>query len=328
MLGNYTFIDLFAGIGGFHLALHSMGASCVFASEWDKYAAETYEQNFHIKPFGDITKIHEMDIPKHDILCGGFPCQAFSISGKQKGFEDTRGTLFFDIARIVNLHKPKVVFLENVKNLTRHNNGATFKIIINTLQHLGYTVFTEVFNSSHFGLPQNRERVYIVGFHSSIDSTAFGFPLPLNPQVCLQDVLEVNPKNAKIIERDDIEICRNHAVSNSLFADVATSNKPIQIGKVNKGGQGERVYHTSGHAITLSAYGGGVGSKTGLYLVNGKIRKLSPRECARIQGFPDSFILHASDVQAYKQLGNSVSVNVLQHILIAVSKVLKLNEVI
>ena len=179
-LQNYNFIDLFAGIGGFHLALNSMGANCVFASEWDKYAAETYQENFHLKPFGDITQIKENDIPKHDILCGGFPCQAFSISGKQKGFEDTRGTLFFDIARIVDYHKPKVLLLENVKNLAKHDEGKTIKTIIKTLEELEYSVFTKVLNSSNFGLPQNRERIYIVAFHKSLNSDNFKFPVPPN----------------------------------------------------------------------------------------------------------------------------------------------------
>jgi len=146
ILHNYNFIDLFAGIGGFHLALKSMGAECVFASEWDKFAADTYEKNFHFKPYGDITQINEKNIPNHDILCGGFPCQAFSISGKQKGFEDTRGTLFFDIARLVDYHKPKVLFLENVKNLAKHDEGKTLKTIIKTLEDLEYAVYTKVFN--------------------------------------------------------------------------------------------------------------------------------------------------------------------------------------
>ena len=325
-LRNYKFIDLFAGIGGFHLALESMGAECVFASEWDKFASETYEKNFHLKPFGDITKIEEKNIPNHDILCAGFPCQAFSISGKQKGFDDIRGTLFFDIARIVNFHKPKVLFLENVKNLAKHDEGKTLKTIIKTLEELEYSVFTKVLNSSNFDLPQNRERVYIIAFHSSINSEKFRFPIPPNNPICLENILEYEPKNAKVIERNDIEIYKNYSVSNSLFSEIALLNKPIQIGKVNKGGQGERIYHTLGHAITLSAYGGGVGSKTGLYLVNGKIRKLSPRECARVQGFPDDFILNSSDIQTYKQFGNSVSVNVIQHILVEISNILKLNE--
>ena len=326
ILQNYTFIDLFAGIGGFHLALNSMGAECVFASEWDRFAAETYEQNFHLKPFGDITKINEKDIPNHDILCGGFPCQSFSISGKQKGFEDTRGTLFFDIARIVKYHKPKVLFLENVKNLANHDDGKTLKTIIKSLEDFGYSLNIKVLNSSHFGLPQNRERIYIVAFHNSLNSESFKFPSPINKPICLEQILENEPVNAKIIERNDIEIYKNYSVSNSLFSDIELLNKPIQIGIVNKGGQGERIYHTLGHAITLSANGGGVGSKTGLYLVNGKVRKLSPRECAKVQGFPDNFILNASDTQSYKQFGNSVSVNVLQYILIEISKILKLNE--
>jgi DNA (cytosine-5)-methyltransferase 1 len=323
---NNTYIDLFAGIGGFHLALSSFGAECVFASEWDKYAAETYEQNFNIKPNGDITKISEDEIPKHDILCGGFPCQAFSVSGKQKGFDDIRGTSFFDIARIVEKHSPKVLFLENVKNLAKHDDGKTLITIIQTLEVLNYTVFTQIFNSSNFGLPQNRERLYIVAFNNSIDTENFQFPKPSNELVCLGDILEVKPKNAKIIDRTDIEIYKNHSQTNSLFGEIQLLNKPIQIGKVNKGGQGERIYHPLGHAITLSAYGGGVGAKTGLYLIDGQIRKLSPRECARVQGFPDSFILNKIDSQAYKQFGNSVSVNVLQKILMQIHKTLKNNE--
>ena len=325
-LSNYKFIDLFAGIGGFHYALTSLGAKCVFASEWDKHAAETYKVNFGIEPKGDITLIHESQIPSHDILCGGFPCQAFSVSGKQKGFEDTRGTLFFDIARIVDYHKPKVLFLENVKNLAKHDEGKTLATIIKTLENLNYSVFTKVFNASHFGLPQNRERVYIVAFENSIDSKKFKFPAATNEKVCLENILENNPSNAKVIVRNDIEIYKNYTSKPSLFGDFELLNKPIQIGKVNKGGQGERIYHILGHAITLSAYGGGVGSKTGLYMVGDKIRKLSPRECARVQGFPDSFILNKADTQSYKQFGNSVSINVLQNIILEIEKILNSNN--
>lgn len=310
-LQNFTFIDLFAGIGGFHIALSSFGAKCVFASEWDKYAAETYKDNFGIKPYGDITKIFEGDIPNHDILCGGFPCQAFSVSGKQKGFEDTRGTLFFDIARIIDHHRPKVVFLENVKNLQKHDEGKTLSTIISTLEGLDYTVYTKVLNTSHFGLPQNRERIYIIGFSNNINSTKFQFPDPIFQPISLTDLLEDNPIDAKIIERDDIFIDKDVVMDSTLFGNLP-KNRPIQIGKVNKGGQGERIYHPSGHSITLSAYGGGVGSKTGLYYVNGIIRKLSPRECARLQGFPESFLINSNKSQAYKQFGNSVSINVLQ----------------
>lgn len=321
-LQSYSFIDLFAGIGGFHLALSSIGANCVFASEWDKFAAKTYLVNHNIKPFGDITKIQESDIPSHEILCAGFPCQAFSIAGKQKGFEDVRGTLFFDIVRITNHHKPKVLFLENVKNLINHDKGKTFKVILNTLDKIGYTCFHEIFKSSQFGLPQNRERIYIVAFRKDLNIREFSFPKPQFKPVSLEMFLEDTPIGAKIVDRQDIEIYKNYTIERSIFDDVILPNKPIQIGKVNKGGQGERIYHPIGHAITLSAHGGGIGSKTGLYLVNGKIRKLSPRECARIQGFPEDFILNKSDAQTYKQFGNSVSVNVLQHIALEIGAAL------
>lgn len=326
ILKKYTFIDLFAGIGGFHLALQSFGSKCVFASEWDKNAAKTYEDNFGLIPFGDITQIKEQDIPNHDILCGGFPCQAFSVSGKQKGFEDTRGTLFFDIARIVNEHKPKVLFLENVKNLAKHDNGKTVKKIITTLENLDYIIFSKVLNSSNFGLPQNRERLFIVAFKNTLDASTFQFPTLVNNSICLNDILEIEPQKAKIVDRPDIAIYKNYSLLDVVDTQGNLPNKPLQIGKVNKGGQGERIYHPLGHAITLSAYGGGVGSKTGLYLINGKVRKLSPRECARVQGFPDSFFINPTDTQAYKQFGNSVSVNVLQYILIEISKVLAFNE--
>lgn len=323
---GYKFIDLFAGIGGFHYALSSIGAQCVFASEWDTHASETYNKNFKLKPNGDITKIIAEEIPSHDILCGGFPCQAFSIAGKQKGFEDIRGTLFFDIARIVEYHKPKVLFLENVKNLSQHDEGKTFKTILITLGNLGYTTHYKVLNASNFGLPQNRERVYIVAFRNDINSDIFKFPLPPNIPTCLLDVLEKKPQNAKVITRDDIEIYKDYIPQKTLFNEMTLLNKPIQIGKVNKGGQGERIYHPLGHAITLSAYGGGVGSKTGLYLIDGEIRKLSPRECARVQGFPDDFILDKTDSQSYKQFGNSVSINVLQNILLEIAKIINAHE--
>lgn len=325
-LKGLNFIDLFAGIGGFHYALESFGAKCVFASEIDKKASKVYKLNHHIKPKGDITQIKETEIPKHDILCGGFPCQAFSISGKQKGFEDTRGTLFFDIARIVDYHRPKILFLENVKNFVKHDNGNTLRTVIETLESLNYKVFYKVLNTSSFGLPQNRERVYIVGFNKNeFKDIKFSFPNP-NLFSSLKEILESTPDNAKIIEREDISIYKEYKPTKNIFNEIDLPNKPIQIGKVNKGGQGERIYHPSGHAITLSANGGGVGSKTGLYKVNGVIRKLSPRECARIQGFPEDFILPKSVTEAQKQFGNSVSINTLQFILKEISSTTQHND--
>lgn len=313
-LKKYKFIDLFAGIGGFHYALSSYGAKCVFASEIDKKAQQVYTDNHGLEPHGDITKIEAIDIPKHDILCGGFPCQAFSISGKQKGFEDARGTLFFDIARIADHHKPKVLFLENVKNFVRHDGGNTLKTVQNILDKIGYNVHYKVLNTRNFGLPQNRERVYIVALRKDLkNSNNFTFP-KVNLSSSLIEFLEEKPSLAKVIERNDIDIYKSFKIENDLYNDPILPNKPIQIGKVNKGGQGERIYDPIGHAITLSAHGGGAGSKTGLYKVNSVIRKLSPRECARIQGFPDDFQTHSSVSEAHKQFGNSVSINVLQHI--------------
>lgn len=325
-LKKYKFIDLFAGIGGFHYALDSFGAKCIFASEIDKKASDIYELNHKLKPFGDITKIKEEDIPRHDILCGGFPCQAFSISGKQKGFEDTRGTLFFDIARIVNHHKPKILFLENVKNFERHDNGNTIKVVKDTLQKMNYTVHYKVLNTSTFGLPQNRERIYIVAFNNlEFESANFTFPT-LNLISSLADILENEPNDGKIVNREDVEFYKQYNPSKNIFGEINFLNKPIQIGKVNKGGQGERIYHPLGHAITLSAYGGGVGSKTGLYKINDKIRKLSPRECARLQGYPEDFIFPKSISEAHKQFGNSVSINVLQYLTKEIIRTIEINE--
>lgn len=326
VLKDYKFIDLFAGIGGFHYALKSYGASCVFASEIDKKASEVYFENHNYLPFGDITLIDEKQIPKHDILCGGFPCQAFSISGKQKGFEDTRGTLFFDIARIVKHHTPKILFLENVKNFLKHDKGKTLQTVVKTLEDLNYNVFYKVLNTSNFGLPQNRERIYIVAFLKTfIKHPLFNFP-NLNLYTSLEEVLESEPEKGKIIERDDVLFYKEFKPTYDLFGNKELPNKPIQIGKVNKGGQGERIYHPLGHSVTLSAHGGGVGSKTGLYYVNRKIRKLSPRECARLQGFPESFKYHKSISQAHKQFGNSVSINVLQYIIKEIIATINENE--
>jgi DNA (cytosine-5)-methyltransferase 1 len=318
------FIDLFAGIGGFHIALNSFDTNCVFSSEWDKHAQKVYKDNFGIQPFGDITKIDEKDIPPHDIICGGFPCQAFSISGKQKGFEDSRGTLFFDIARITNYHKPKLLILENVFNLEKHDNGRTLKVIVNTLEDLGYNCFHQVLNASHYGIPQIRRRIFFVCFRKDLGITEFEFPEPTKTDSRLVDFLEesvedyVYPKEESL---KNLKLKSQISIQQTLELDVEKEFvESIRLGSINRGGQGERIYSPLGSGITLSAYGGGVGSKTGLYLINGRIRKLSPRECSNITGFPKSFKLHENKNQSYKQFGNSVVVDVIQHILIEVNK--------
>lgn len=316
-LKGMTFIDLFAGLGGFRLALESLGAKCVYSNEWDKPAQEVYKANFGETPEGDITKVDEKTIPDHDILCAGFPCQAFSISGKRRGFEDSRGTLFFDVARIVKEKKPKIVFMENVRNFAAHDNGHTIEVVKNTMEELGYSFNYRVLSATDYGIPQKRERVYMVCFRNDLGVTDFEYPEPFTLKRHVEDfLLEDNEEVEKLyVDRDDTYY---NGVEDDSYSD-----KPIRLGIVNKGGQGERIYSTKGIAITFSAYGGGVFAKTGGYLVNGRPRKLHPRECARLMGFPDSYIMSTSKQQAYKQFGNSVVVDVLQYVAIEIGLALK-----
>ena len=303
-------IDLFCGIGGFRLAVSSFGGEVVFASEIDKKTANIYAQNFKEVPCGDITAIDENTIPDHDILCAGFPCQPFSIAGKQRGFEDTRGTLFFDIARIAKAKQPKILFLENVYQLEAHDCGKTLSTIISTLDSIGYDVYYKVLNSADFGFPQNRKRIYIVCFRKDMGITNFEFPVPSPTLVhkYVNDIVCKKGVDKYIIDRNDITISTDDT-------NMECMNRTFRIGAVAKGRQGERIYSAKGKAITLTANGGGIGAKCGIYKINGKIRKLMPRECARLQGFPESFKIEVSDNLAYTVFGNSVDVCILQLIL-------------
>ncbi len=316
ILSGYTFIDLFAGLGGFRLALESLGAKCVYSNEWDEPVKKVYESNFGDIPDDDITKVDENTIPSHDILCAGFPCQAFSISGRQRGFEDSRGTLFFDVARIVKAKMPKVVFMENVKNFATHDDGKTLEVVKNTMEELGYTFYRKVLNAVDYGIPQKRERIYIVCFRNDLNVADFEYPKPFELTRHVEDFLIKDEEQLK-----DLYVDRKDTYFNDTKDD-KYSNKPIRLGIVNKGGQGERIYSTKGIAITLSAYGGGVFAKTGGYMINGKTRKLHPRECARIMGYPDSYKISDKPNQAYKQFGNSVVIDVLQLIAIQMGKAL------
>lgn len=313
---NWKFIDLFAGLGGFRLALESLGAECVYSNEWDVSAQKVYNENFGDIPEGDITKVDETSIPDHDILCAGFPCQAFSISGKQLGFEDSRGTLFFDVARIVKEKNPKIVFMENVKNFATHDGGKTLEVVRKTMNELGYTFNQRVLNSVDFGIPQKRERIYMVCFRNDIITKDFTFPKPIKLTKHVEDFLleDTSLTEPLYVNRKDIYY--------NLTKDDVYNNKPIRLGIVNKGGQGERIYSTKGIAITFSAYGGGAFAKTGGYLVNGRPRRLHPRECARLMGYPDSYKISSRANQAYQQLGNSVVIDVLQYIGIEMGKAL------
>lgn len=319
-LKGLTYIDLFAGIGGFRRALDSFGAKCVFSSEWDKHAQDTYEMNYNDRPFGDITQINDADIPTHDILCAGFPCQAFSVSGLQQGFNDSRGTLFFEIARIAKYHQPKILILENVRNFAKHDGGKTLSVVKNTLDELGYDVWYKTLNASRYGLPQNRDRIFIICIRKDLDVKDFKFPEPTDIQIYLKDIVLPDSETEKyIIDRKDMTLDISKIPKISLLNDYPL--KPVRIGTINKGGQGERIYSEYGHSVTLSAYGGGAGSKTGCYYINNRVRKLAPRECARIQGFPETFKIPENDSHAWKQFGNSVPVTVVKAIVKSITEV-------
>lgn len=307
-LKKYKAIDLFAGIGGIRLGFENAfkeNIEFVFSSEIDKYAQQTYKANFDGDVAGDITKIDEKDIPSHDILLAGFPCQAFSIAGKRLGFEDTRGTLFFEVARIIKYHKPKILFLENVKGFVNHDNGNTFRVVKETLEEMGYKVFTKVLNAKDFGVPQNRERIYIVAF---LDDIEFEFPEALYTEVSIKsklekDVLEKYYYNGKpLFERIKGEVVDE----NSIY-------------------QWRRQYvreNKSGVCPTLTANMGTGGHNVPIVKDKNGIRKLTPRECANFQGFPDTFILpNLVDSQLYKQCGNSVVVEVIKKIAIEIKKI-------
>lgn len=308
-------IDLFAGIGGFHTAWRNNKVATVWASEWNKSSRETYTANYGLVPEGDITKIDVQNIPPHNILSAGFPCQAFSVSGKQLGFADTRGTLFFDVARIAEHHQPEMLLLENVKNFAQHDGGKTLATVLATLDEIGYSTFWKVLSAKNFGVPQDRQRIYVVAFRDDLGVESFEWPDTVPLRRGVKDILvpsgEVPERN--YIVRDDLVVDEvKVAAGNAL---VSAADKPLRVGHVGKGGQGNRVYHYNGCAITLSSHGGGAGAKTGLYYTpEGRVRKLVPRETTRLMGFGDDFVPHPSVPQALQHSGNAVVVDVAQKI--------------
>ncbi len=314
---KFTFIDLFAGIGGFRMAFQNLGGECVFSSEWDEQAKKTYFANYGEVPFGDITKESTKNkIPKgFDILCAGFPCQAFSLAGKRLGFEETRGTLFFDVAEILRRYQPKAFFLENVKGLVIHDKGRTFKTILNTLEEVGYVVpDPQIVNAMYFGVPQHRERIYIVGFRKDLGIKKEDFKYPEQKEVTKKwiDVREANPVPAKYyLSTQYISTLINHKARHEAKGH----------------GFGYDIIPDDGvaHAIVV----GGMGRESNLVIdfrqtdltpttrIKGEVnkqgwRKMTPREWARLQGYPDDFKIVVADASAYKQFGNSVAVPAIQ----------------
>lgn len=313
---TFKFIDLFAGIGGFRLALQNLGGKCVYTSEWDKEAQRTYRANFGEVPFGDITKDETKKfIPDgFDVLCAGFPCQAFSIAGRRGGFEDTRGTLFFEVAEIIKLKKPKAIFLENVKGLRNHNGGRTLETILNVLRNdLDYFIpAPQIINAKDFGVPQNRERIFIVGFRKDLDVTDFEYPKPLREKVTFAQVKEKRvPETKFFLSTQYLKTLYNHKArheskGNGFGYDIIPDNGIANA--IVVGGMGRERNLVIDNRIT---------DFTPTTNIKGEVnregvRKMTPREWARLQGFPDSFVIPVADASAYKQFGNSVAVPAVQ----------------
>ena len=310
---KFTFIDLFAGIGGFRMAFQELGGECVFSSEWDEQAQKTYYANYGEVPFGDITKESTKNfIPENfDILCAGFPCQAFSLAGKRRGFEETRGTLFFDVAEILRRRQPKAIFLENVKGLAIHDKGRTLRVILDTLDEVGYVVpDPQIVNAMYFGVPQHRERIYIVGFRKDLGIRKEDFTYPEQKEVTKHfiDIREENPVPAKYY-------------LSTQYWNTLEAHKARHAAKGN--GFGYEIIPDDGVANAIVV--GGMGRERNLVIdtrqtdltpttnITGTvntmgIRKMTPREWARLQGYPDDFRIVVADASAYKQFGNSVAV--------------------
>lgn len=313
---RFKFIDLFAGIGGFRLALQNLGGKCVFTSEWDKNAQKTYRANFGETPFGDITK---EDTKKYipdgfHILCAGFPCQAFSIAGRRGGFEDTRGTLFFDVAEIIRCKRPMAIFLENVKGLRSHDKGKTLETILNVLRNdLGYYVpEPQIVNAKDFGLPQNRERIYIVGFRPDLGIDHFEYPQPLDKVTTFADIKEGSVVDTKyylstqylqtLVNHKERHANKGNGFGYQIIADNEIANAVVCGGM---GRERNLVIDDRITDFTPTTKIKGVVNREG-------IRKMTPREWARLQGFPDNYLIPVADASAYKQFGNSVAVPAIQ----------------
>ena len=335
MLVMYKAIDLFAGIGGIRLGFEQTFGDeieTVFVSEWDEPAKKTYELNFGTTPTvaGDITKIKEGDIPSFDICLAGFPCQAFSIAGKHQGFNDdyygqTRGTLFRDVVRICSYHKPKIIFCENVKGLVSHDKGRTFNVIVGAFKQEGYQVFSKVLNSKNFGVPQNRERIYIVCIRNDIHVDDFTFPKWAGETHTIEDILDPAPIPSKYYLSDTyLEVLRNHkarhmAKGHGFGYDIRELNGVANA--IVCGGMGRErnlIIDDREHSmIPTTRIKGSINTEN--------VRKMTPREWARLQGFPEKYKLELADTHLYKQLGNSVSVPVVKAIADQIKVVLDAN---
>jgi len=311
---KFTFIDLFCGIGGFRIAMQNIGGHCLFSSDIDPHVKIVYENNFGDLPFGDITKVNKNLIPQHDILAAGFPCQPFSISGLKKGFEDTRGTLIYHVLEIVESHSPKVIFLENVKHLIHHDKGKTLSTIIKSLESLKYKISFSLQNAKDFGVPQNRERIIIIGHKEEY----FNFKKIKNKKnVILKNFLD-NGENFEYLKPDEYTLITNPVKQDSGLIFAGYRNKKIRKAGVREGTehlsrvhkQPNRIYSTEGTHPTLPSQ-----ESSGRFFIlnNNRVRKLTINECYRIMGFPDKFIKSTVQSEQYKQIGNSICIPMIQN---------------
>jgi len=311
---DFTFIDLFAGIGGFRIPMQELNGKCVFTSEFNYWVQRSYEMNFGEVPFGDITKLDLNIVPKHDVLTAGFPCQPFSISGKMKGFEDTRGTLIYNVFQIIQKRQPKIVFLENVKHLIHHNGGKTLKTILKDLEELDYKVSWKLLNASDFGVPQNRERIIIIG-HKDVK---FDFTkLKTKPKPVLKDILDQGVTFEYLNE--PYTILEDFRIQESGLIFIGYRNKKIRKAGVRPGTenlsrvhkQPNRIYSSDGLHPALPSQ-----ESSGRFWIydKGEVRKLTINECYKIMGFPDKFIKTSNLGESYRQIGNSVCIPMIKEI--------------
>ena len=314
---SYKFIDLFAGIGGFRRGFEDNGYECLFSSEIDTHAQEMYTFNYNDKVYSDITQIDEKDIPNHNVLLAGFPCQPFSIAGEKRGFNDTRGTLFFDIERILKEKKPTAVVLENVKHFKSHDGGNTLKVVLRALENLGYTTNWQVLNAKDFGVPQNRERTIIIG---ALNGVKFDFSkLTTKSSIFIKDILEEDREDFEYLEKDEYTLISNPKRQPSGLIFVGYRNKNIRtkgvrentkhLSRVHK--QPNRIYSSDGTHPTLSSQ-----ESSGRYYIyhNGRVRKLTIKECYRLMGFSDDFRLIGSKTKLYNRIGNSIVIPMVREI--------------
>ncbi len=319
MSSNVKFIDLFCGLGGFRIALENLGGTCVYSSDNDKYVQDIYNLNFGEIPDGDITKVSPKEVPDHDILCAGFPCQPFSIGGLRKGFLDTRGTLFFDIERILRAKKPKSFILENVKGLTNHDEGRTLETILRTLAktvngkpydhegNLGYDVYYKVLNTKDFGIPQNRERIYIIGIKNS--KKTFEFPATSSNSMGLDILLSktTNKEEYRVSTNVCSQILHHLDLKKDRYSTLM--DEPLIAYEVRPS---RCSFRQDGASPTLTAKMGTGGNNVPIYVQ--EMRKLTLRECLDLQGFPDNYVFPDRGMQSYKQIGNSLTVPVVEAI--------------